>query len=244
MLVNGWQLGQDDARIRASIGTVFQDHVLDNLLTVKENMLVRGSFYYPAKKDLQAAVEHAAKITDTTDLLHRRYGQLSGGQKRRADLARALVHTPQILILDEPTTGLDPQTRQNIWQAIDQLRRDKEMTFFLTTHYMEEAARADYVLIIDDGQIAARGTPAELKEKHSTDRLILQTSQAAAVLALLEPLQLDLLHKGRQVTIQLARTKDALALLDLCRDLIDGFEVQTGDMDDAFINITGKEIRQ
>ena len=242
--VNGWRLGQADDKIRSSIGTVFQDHVLDNLLTVRENMLVRGGFYHARRQDLLTAVDYAASLTGVESFLDRRYGQLSGGQKRRADIARALVHAPQILILDEPTTGLDPQTRQNIWQAIDQLRRDKEMTIFLTTHYMEEAARADYVLIIDDGLIAARGTPAELKEKYSMDRLVLQTEDPAALLGLLAPFDLNYQQKGQDIVIWLDRTKDALPVLDLCRDLVRGFQVLAGDMDDVFINITGKEIRQ
>lgn len=163
ILIDGYILGREDDKIRTIIGTVFQDNVLDRLLTVKENMIIRGSFYYSKRNELMAAVDNAAKITGVTGILDRPYGKLSGGQRRRADIARALVNTPKILILDEPTTGLDPQTRQNIWETIEHLRKEKNMTIFLTTHYMEEADRADYVVIIDNGSIVAKGTPADIR---------------------------------------------------------------------------------
>ena len=180
VIIDGHELGREDDRIRSVIGMVFQEHT-DDLLTVKENLILRGSFYHSDKKALKAAVDYAARITDVASYLNRPYGKLSGGQKRRADIARALVNTPKVLFLDEPTTGLDPQTRQNVWEAIEQLRKEKNMTIFLTTHYMEEAARADYVVIIDNGLIAARGTPAQLKEQYSSDYLILHTDQVERV---------------------------------------------------------------
>ena len=151
VVIDGYRLGKEDDKIRSILGTVFQDHVLDNLLTVKENLITRGSFYYSNKRDLMAAVEEAAQQTGVIEYLDRPYGKLSGGQKRRSDIARALVNTPKILILDEPTTGLDPHTRKEVWQAIEQLQREKNMTIFLTTDYMEEAAKADYVVVIERG---------------------------------------------------------------------------------------------
>ena len=176
VIINGLTLGRDDKKIRQNIGVVFQDNVLDPLLTVKENLYVRGSFYGINGNKLKNAVENAAKVTEIENILNRPYGKLSGGQKRRADIARALVNTPKILFLDEPTTGLDPQTRKSVWDTIKELQKNNGMTVFLTTHYMEEAASADYVAVIDNGLISAKGTPAELREKYSNDSLYLTPS--------------------------------------------------------------------
>lgn len=244
VVIDGYTLGKEDEKIRSIVGTVFQDHVLDNLLTVKENLVIRGSFYYSNKKDLYAAADYAAKSTGVTGYLNRPYGKLSGGQKRRSDIARALVHTPKILILDEPTTGLDPQTRQNVWEAIEHLRKEKNMTIFLTTHYMEEAAKADYVVVIDNGLISAKGTPAQLKEQYSTDQMILHTDHIEEISSLLTPFGLRCEVQGDTITVKLDTTMQALPLLELCKGKIRGFQVVEGNMDDAFLHITGKEIRE
>jgi multidrug/hemolysin transport system ATP-binding protein len=161
--VNGYKLGKNDDKIRQCIGVVFQDSILDNLLTVKENLFTRGSFYGMPQRQLAEAVKKAAEAADILSFINRPYGKLSGGQRRRADIARALVNTPKVLFLDEPTTGLDPQTRKSVWDTIRSLQKDTGMTVFLTTHYMEEAAGADYVAIIDNGLISAKGTPGELR---------------------------------------------------------------------------------
>ena len=167
--VDGHRLGREDGAIRSSIGVVFQDSLLDNLLTVEENLKTRGGFLRTRRAD-------AVRVGRAGDAGHGRdraaapaVRQAVGGQRRRCDIARALVHTPKILILDEPTTGLDPQTRQSVWKPSPGCRRDTGMTVFLTTHYMEEAAGADYVLIIDDGRIAAKGTPQKLRETYTKD---------------------------------------------------------------------------
>ena len=157
VIVNGYTLGKNDDKIRQCIGVVFQDSILDNLLTVKENLFTRGSFYGMTQKQLAEAVKKAAEAADVLSFINRPYGKLSGGQRRRADIARALVNTPKVLFLDEPTTGLDPQTRKSVWDTIRNLQKDTGMTVFLTTHYMEEAAGADYVAIIDNGLISAKG---------------------------------------------------------------------------------------
>ena len=148
VLVDGCKLGTDDDAIRSKIGVVFQDGLLDTLLSVQENIRLRGGFYGLKGKQLDDALKSTTELTGIQDLLSRPYGKLSGGQRRRCDIARALIHTPKILFLDEPTTGLDPQTRQNIWQTILKLQRDSGMTVFMTTHYMEEAAEADFVIVI------------------------------------------------------------------------------------------------
>lgn len=241
--VDGYTLGKDDSAIRSSIGAVFQDNLLDNLLTVEENLKTRGSFYGLKGKALNTAVNKAAQITGVTELLKRPYGKLSGGQRRRCDISRALVHTPKILFLDEPTTGLDPQTRKVVWETITTLQKETGMTVFLTTHYMEEAAGADYVIVIDDGLIAAKGTPSDLKERYTSDKLSLVCKDKDAV-----RLQLDaqnILNKtiADQVVIMLPSTMSSVPLINQFENLITGFEVTKGTMDDAFIAITGKEIR-
>ncbi|HHT66122.1 MAG: ATP-binding cassette domain-containing protein [Caldicoprobacterales bacterium] len=244
VVVNGYTLGKEDDKIRASIGMVFQDHVLDDMLTVRENMMIRGSFYHSSKKEIKAAVDYAVQSTGVESYLDRPYGKLSGGQKRRSDIARALVNIPKILILDEPTTGLDPQTRQNVWDAIENLRKEKNMTIFLTTHYMEEAAQADYVIIIDDGLIAAKGTPAQLMEQYSMDHLILHTDNIEEVEQIITAMNMSGKIQGDTIIVQLNSTMEALPLLEQCRSKIRGFQVIEGNMDDAFIQITGKEIRE
>lgn len=242
-LINGYTLGQEDEKIRSTIGVVFQGHHLDDLLTVKENLLTRGSFYGLRGAKLDQAVRQAARSAQVEEFLQRPYGKLSGGQRRRADIARALVNKPQLLFLDEPTTGLDAQTRRHVWESINQLREESGVTIFLTTHYMEEAAGADYVIVIDHGMIAAKGTPAELKEEYAQDQLRLWAQDQAALAAQIEEMGLEYQQQADVLTIAIASTLDALPIVERCRDHISGFEVLQGTMDDAFIGITGEEIR-
>lgn len=242
--INGYTLGTQDAKIRNSIGVVFQDSVLDPLLTVEENLYTRGSFYQLSGKKLQGAVNRALGIVEAQEFAKRRYGKLSGGQRRRADIARALVHTPKILFLDEPTTGLDPQTRKNVWDTIRGLQKHSGTTVFLTTHYMEEAAEADYIAVIDKGTIAAKGSPNALREKYSTDRLKVTTDSRADIVRILENQGYDFTNHGNVYTIKLKHTLDALDILQEMRSHMESFEVLQGTMDDTFINITGKEIRE
>ena len=169
--VDGLSVGVDDVLIRNRIGIVFPRPFLDALLTVKENLMTRASFYGGTRAEIKERVEKAMDVVKITDLANRPYGKLSGGQRRRADIARALIHQPDILFLDEPTTGLDPQTRKSVWETIQHLQESMGMTVFLTTHYMEEAASADYVVVIDNGTIVAKGTPLELKDRYATDTL-------------------------------------------------------------------------
>jgi multidrug/hemolysin transport system ATP-binding protein len=242
--INGYTLGKEDSKIRSSIGVVFQGHHLDDLLTVKENLITRGSFYGFRGAKLDDAVKRAAKDAEVTDYLNRPYGKLSGGQRRRADIARALVNRPQILFLDEPTTGLDAQTRRNVWDRINELQREKGMTIFLTTHYMEEAAGADYVIVIDHGEISAKGTPARLKEEYAHDQLRLWAEDLEPLRRTVQEMSLSFGEQADVITIPISSTLDALPIIERARDHISGFEVLQGTMDDAFIGITGKEMRQ
>jgi multidrug/hemolysin transport system ATP-binding protein len=244
VIIDGCGLGKDDGAIRRAIGVVFQDHLLDPLLTVEENMRVRGGFYGASRGEMNGRVSRAARAADVTDFMKRPYGKLSGGQKRRADIARALIHTPKILFLDEPTTGLDPQTRRGVWDSVRSLQREQGLTVFLTTHYMEEAAEADYVVVIDMGLIAAKGTPTDLRERYADDTVKLNPTDGAALSGALAGLGVPFEMAAGRAVVKLKKTMDALPILDACRDFISGFEVAGGTMDDAFIGITGKEMRQ
>jgi len=243
-VVDGHVLGEEDGAIRSVIGVVFQDGLLDHLLTVRENLRIRGGFYGLKGRALEERIDEAARIMGISEILNRPYGRLSGGQRRRCDIARALLNTPKILFLDEPTTGLDPQTRKAVWETVQSLQREKGMTVFLTTHYMEEAAGADYVIVIDDGRIVAKGTPSALKERYTTDKLSLACADVERVRAMLSEQDAQFTMEGNRVVVSIPSTMAALPLLERVKEHISGFEVTTGTMDDAFIAITGKEMRE
>lgn len=238
--VAGYKVGKDDEKIRESIGVVFQDGVLDNLLTVKENLSIRGSFYGMDGKKLKAAVDFAANCAGCSDFLNKPYGKLSGGQRRRADIARALVNTPKILFLDEPTTGLDPHTRATVWETVKKLQRETGMTVFLTTHYMEEAADADYVAVIDKGLITAKGTPSELKERYSRDYLSVKPKDKANVKKILDGMGAKYSELADLIKVELPDTISSIPIIEAIKREMEIFEVRCGSLDEAFVNITGE----
>jgi len=242
--IDGEILGKDDDKIRSKIGVVFQDNVLDSLLTVKENLYTRGKFYGLSNSEIKTAMQTAIDAAGISEFANRQYGKLSGGQRRRADIARALINTPKILFLDEPTTGLDPQTRKSVWETIRNLQEEKGMTVFLTTHYMEEAAGADYVTVIDNGFISAKGTPSELKEKYSSNNLKISSKKISELDTILNEQSIRHTVLGEVIVIPILRSLDAIPLIERYKGYIESFEVLNGTMDDAFINITGKEIRE
>ncbi len=242
--IDGLDLCRDSQFIRQEIGVVFQDSVLDALLTVRENLSSRAEFYMSDKAAIKRAVDQAVQAAELSEFIDRPYGKLSGGQRRRADIARALINTPKLLFLDEPTTGLDPQTRKSIWSAIKQLRNKTGMTIFLTTHYMEEAAESDYVIVLDHGEVAAKGTPAELKARYASDSLRLTVSDENALHQILADSKLEFTVSAGEFILNLPDTMRALPILEKCKAYISSFQVLQGTMDDAFIGITGKELRQ
>lgn len=244
VIIDEHLLGRDDDYIRSVIGVVFQDGLLDPLLTVEENLRIRGGFYGLRGAKLKETVSAVAENTNIKELLKRPYGKLSGGQRRRCDIARALLNTPKILFLDEPTTGLDPQTRKNVWETIISLQKQTSMTIFLTTHYMEEAAGADYVIVIDNGEIAAKGTPSELKARFTSDRLVLVSEDDRSLEEVFQSSAITYEKVANQYVLKVKSTLDALPIIDSCRNHISDFEVLRGSMDDAFIAITGKGIRE
>lgn len=220
------------------LGVVFQTSVLDAALSVKDNLKNRAALYGIVGEAFDKRLSELSALLSFEDILTRTVGKLSGGQKRRIDIARALLHRPEILILDEPTTGLDPQTRKLLWDVVRDLREKENMTVFLTTHYMEEAADADYVVILDSGKIAANGTPLELKDRYAHDSIYLYHIDENDVKAL--GLPYTALRDG--FCIGISSTADATALIAQNPTLFVDYEIIKGKMDDVFLTVTGKSL--
>ena len=240
----GHELGKEDERIREKIGVVYQNNCLDEKLSVKENLFVRGSLYEKSGSRLKSQILNVCEILELGNVYDRRFAMLSGGQKRRCEISRALVNRPEILFLDEPTTGLDPATRKNVWQSIEQLRKEMNMTVFLTTHYMEEAAKATSIAIIDGGHIMERGTPFSLKEKYAKDRLMLfpKEGQSERFREALEAEKTVYKQKEGYITMNLENSMLAFPILQKMQSFLSGFELVQGSMDDVFLNVTGKTL--
>lgn len=226
------------AEITRRLGVVFQGSVLDMPLTVRENLESRAALYGITGRAFAERLDELAGLLDFKALLDRPVGKLSGGQRRRIDIARALLHKPEILILDEPTTGLDPQTRRLLWDVVRKLRRDEKMTVFLTTHYMEEAADADYVVILDSGSIAAQGTPLELKNAYAGDFITLYGIAPDA----LDELGLKYERLRDAYRVEVADTAAATRLIVEHPELFTDYEITKGKMDDVFLAVTGKRL--
>ena len=238
VFVAGKDIDKESKSIASDIGVVFQNSVLDKVLTVKDNLKSRASLYGITGEAFKKRLDELATILDFKDLLNRNVGKLSGGQRRRIDIARALFHHPKILILDEPTTGLDPQTRKLLWTVLDKLRHEEHMTVFLTTHYMEEASDADYVVIIDDGKKIVDGTPFELKNKYTGDFVTLYNISEEEVKRLNLPY--ETLRDAFRIEVK--NTEEAKELILKYPELFKEFEVTKGKMDDVFLNATGKKL--
>lgn len=239
------KLGKANEQIKHHIGVVAQNNRLDKRLTVQENLLLRGGLYQHNRKVLKENLARVSEILTLTDVLKRPYGKLSGGQKRRAEIAAALMHTPEILFLDEPTTGLDPATRKQVWSAIRNLQKKLQMTVFLTTHYMEEAAKANHIAILNKGKLIEYGTPFSLKEKYAKDTLrLIPTEESQTALAhLLEQANLNYHRKENSYIVAMDSTLSALPVLEQGKSLLQGFEVIQGTMDDVFLNAMKGDIR-
>ena len=236
--IDGFELEKDANRIKGSLGVVFQNSVLDSALSVYDNLESRAALYGIYGSSFKQKLSHLAMLLDFGDLLKRPVGKLSGGQRRRIDVARALLHDPKILILDEPTTGLDPQTRKTLWNVIESLRKELKMTVFLTTHYMEEAADADYVIILDSGKIAAEGTPLELKNKYTGDFITLYGRDEAEVKAL--GVQYSETRDAYRLSVP--NTAAATELILNHPHVFKDYEITKGKMDDVFLAVTGKKL--
>lgn len=238
VVIDGLDGDKERARISATLGVVFQNSVLDGVLTVKDNLLSRASLYGIYGKAAEDRIAELSELLDFKGLLTRTVKNLSGGQRRRIDVARALIHRPALLILDEPTTGLDPQTRKKLWEVTERLRREAGVTVFLTTHYMEEAADADYVVILDSGKIAAEGTPHDLKGRYTGDFVTLYGVEEKEVAAL----GLSYEKVGEAYRVSVKDTAAARALIVAHPQLFNDFEIVKGKMDDVFLAVTGKKL--
>lgn len=236
--VDGVDVDENSDKIKREIGVVFQNSALDKSLSVRDNLIHRAALYGIAGKDFEEKLKELVNLLGFGDILNRPVGKLSGGQRRKADIARALIHSPKILILDEPTTGLDPQTRITLWGVIEKMRREQNMTVLLTTHYMEEAADADYVVIIDGGKKAAEGTPIELKNQYSGDFITIYDNDESK----LSVLNLDYVKVSGGFRIEVESTLKATELIVKHPDVFTDYEVVKGKMDSVFLAVTGKKL--
>ncbi len=236
--VCGYDTEKDMEIIAGKIGVVFQNSVLDMALSVRDNLKSRAALYGIKGRDFENRLEQISHILSIDDLLKRTVGRLSGGQRRRIDIARALLHKPEILILDEPTTGLDPHTRKLIWNVIHELRKKENMTVFLTTHYMEETADADYVVIIDGGKIAAEGSPLELKNSFTGDYITIYGISEQQVRLMGK--SFEKIRDGVRISVK--DTSEATGLIMNHPELFKDYEITKGKMDDVFLAVTGKRL--
>lgn len=241
--IGGHDIDKEQALVRKDIGIVFQESTLDSNLTVNENLKLHCDFYQVPKNEVHERIDFALELVGLSDWRKAMIKSLSGGMKRRVEIARGLVHFPKVLFLDEPTTGLDPQTRANIWDYICSIQKQKNMTIFLTTHYMDEAEICDKVAIIDHGKIVAHDTPYELKRKHTTDMATLRTSTEKELLNYLSKYDITFTKNDSAFSIHPHSLSEMLELLSHFKQSITDFELRKGTLNEVFIAITGKEIR-
>lgn len=239
--IGGFDLDKQKSEIRNLIGIVFQGSVLDGQLSVKENLESRAAYYGMSSKSVKKRIAELSEMFNLGDIMKQRYNSLSGGQRRRVDIARALINEPKILFLDEPTTGLDPQTRKQVWSIIHDLRKKTGLTVFLTTHYMEETIDCDNIVILDSGEIVANGTPYSLKDTYASNSLIWYTEKSDEVENILASEGKEFKYLGDAYKITIKSSVEATNLIAKYPQITD-YEVIKGDMDDVFIAVTGKEL--
>ena len=238
VIIDGHTLDSSIDEIKKELGVVFQDSVLDKALSVRDNLESRAALYGITGNAFKKRLTELTDLLEFEDLLKRPVGKLSGGQRRRIDIARALLNQPKILILDEPTTGLDPQTRKTLWDVISKLRKEKNMTVFLTTHYMEEAADADYVVILDSGKISAHGTPLQLKNTYTGDFITIYGISEEQVKLLGK--QYEAIRDAYRISV--SNTSEATELIIKHSEIFKDYEITKGKMDDVFLAVTGKKL--
>lgn len=240
--VCGFDIDEYGDAIKNKIGIVFQSSVLDNKLSVYDNLKYRANMYGIFGSDFKSRLEEMTELLDLKEIIKRPLSKLSGGQKRRIDIARALIHKPELLILDEPTTGLDPKTRITVWKIIEKLRKENGLTVFLTTHYMEEASDSDYVVILDTGKIAAEGTPHELKNSYASDFIKFYNHREEAEKYFLT-LGYNIKNERDFTEIELKGTAETSKFFKEMPQIFEDFEILKGNMDNVFLKVTGKDLQ-
>lgn len=243
VFVDGLSIDKNMKEIKPKIGVVFQNNILDEKLSVIDNLRIRAGLYGIDGEEFKTRLNMLASLLEFSDILKRTYGKLSGGQKRRIDIARALIHNPQIIILDEPTTGLDPTTRILVWQLLNKLRQENNLSILLTTHYMEEAAEADYVVIMDNGKIVASDNPNNLKNQYAYDFIRIYKYDEKLI-AILQDSDLIWTQTKAYIEIIVKNTQKAKEFILKNNKLITDFEVIKGKMDNVFLNVTGKHLKE
>lgn len=241
--INGNDVTKQKDKVRNEIGIVFQETTLDGKLTVEENLKLHCDFYHVPHNDVMGRIDFVLELVDIENWRKAPVDSLSGGMKRRVEIARGLVHFPKVLFLDEPTTGLDPQTRANVWDYIQRLQKEKNITIFLTTHYMEEAEICNKVAIIDHGRIVAHDTPHNLKKKYTNTTVKIKTSHRNGLIEYLGKYSIRYIQEAELVVIFATKVEDILEIISLFKEIIEDIEINNGTLNDVFLAITGKEIR-
>lgn len=244
LLIDGKDVTHQKDDVRSVIGVVFQEPTLDNKMTVLENLIMHCHFYKVPNNEVTERIDFALNLVDLLDWKKAMVSSLSGGMKRRVEIARSLLHYPKVLFLDEPTTGLDPQTRAHIWDYVVKLQKEKNITIFLTTHYMDEAEICSKVAIMDAGRIVAMDTPYHLKQKYTKDRAYITTTDGQALETLLDREGFIYKKKNGYYSIEVNELQKFLELINEHKPMIKELEIKKGTLNDVFLKITGKEIRE
>lgn len=244
LLIDGKDVTGQKSEVRSTIGVVFQDSTLDAKMTIEENLKMHCVFYNIPKREVEERIQFVLKLVDLVAERKKLVAALSGGMKRRVEIARGLIHYPKVLFLDEPTTGLDPQTRAHIWEYIIKLQKERNITIFLTTHYMEEAEICSKVAIIDGGVIVAHDTPYALKKKYTRDKAYISTKNEAALEHLLTEHDLNFIKKDGYYRVEAEYLAGLLEVLSIHKEYVTNIEIKKGTFNDVFLEITGKKIRE
>ena len=244
LIIDGKDVTTQKSEVRSSIGVVFQDSTLDAKMTIDENLKLHCVFYNIPKNEVEERIQFVLNLVDLLDERKKLVGALSGGMKRRVEIARGLIHYPKVLFLDEPTTGLDPQTRAHIWEYIVKLQKERNITIFLTTHYMEEAEICNKIAIMDGGVIVAHDTPYALKKEYTKDKAYITTENGPELERLLTQYELKYIKKDGYYKVDAENINPLLQVLSLQKEVITDIEIKKGTFNDVFLEITGKKIRE
>jgi len=242
--IDGKDVTTQKSDVRASIGVVFQDSTLDAKMTIEENLRMHCVFYNVAKNEIEERMHFVLELVDLLNERKKLVGALSGGMKRRVEIARGLIHYPKVLFLDEPTTGLDPQTRAHIWEYIMKLQKERNITIFLTTHYMEEAEVCDKIAIIDGGRIVAHDTPYALKKMYTKDKAYITSKDESGLVKLFRQYDIEYAKKNGYYKVEADNIAPLLQVISIQKEVITDIEIKKGTFNDVFLEITGKKIRE